>query len=730
MAFKGERKAQDSFVRYRADKQTKYWSRIVDGDVSLAKDVDPEILDCATHPELRYRGEGLSLKECWLLYIGAKKLAEEEVKRGKKKKEEDNIEPIWARRVTRESRDSDDGYLHFDQWLYARDRARKDLLWLNREVLGNTLVIERVHQVVCDQFVCPFMDGVYKKDYTIEDLTRAIKNLNRVPRRWNAATRNYEYASQEEIDELENYCRISLTEDARDFFKSTISKGHAVQLMLAIPDVTMIICCADTNLAEIFVKEIKSKFFLAEGGTPSPLHLLFPEYVLRGKDGTSNEPIDFKLIDQGGPRRLGRAYPSLWADSIDSTLSGLHCDFFKLDDVISNSNCNTSATRAKMQNHIELNMSVCDTWGWIDFIGTRYFPDDFYAYLETSAIEKPNVWGIKLFKRAAWYAKPEFRHIKDIRQLEEHMVDLTFPEHADWKFLQSKLKNEYTFRCNYLNEPVYGMDAVDIPRDLLEAHRMNPIAAQSLQGEIIVTGDMAKQAKRNSDYSAFVVMKIFRKQNPDSGIQDGAVSVVVLEVDWGRWTQTQIAEHLAKLVKKWSPKKTHIEDTGGLESFILHAIPDAFRREGVPWFNIYWAPVEQGYDAKRNRIKGLEVLLKAERLFFMEGSWLDETFTQISQYTGAKSTRLKKDDIPDAMAFIGKYIPSSDVKTPEQEKLEADQKEFEFTKKMLQAQHDAMFGTESFYYQPRQVNFEPEEPPQNGIGGISQRIFGRNGMRA
>src|SRR5260221_14589879 len=105
----------------------------------------------------------------------------------------------------------------------------------------------------------------------------------------------------------------------------------------------------------------------------------------------------------------------------------------------------------------------------------------------------------------------------------------------------------------------------------------------------------------------------------------------------------------------------------------MYAIPEAFKKTGLPYYHIHWAAVEQGYDAKRNRIKALEVLLKSDRLWFAIGSWNDETFTQLSQYTGAKSTRTRKDDIPDAMSFISRYLPSSTPKTPEEQEQEAQQ---------------------------------------------------------
>lgn len=739
MALTGQSKKDWEFVSYRAKNQTSYWSRIVDGDMAQAGEVDPEILAAALNPQKRFRSEGLSLKELWLLYIGATNLTEEEEQRGKKKKKDQTIEPIKSRRIvglpvldknsvptgdyTYGVHFHDNGYLHFDQWLYARDQARKDLLWLNREVLGNTLVIERVHQVVCDQFIVPNFDGVYREGYTIQELTGAIKRQNRVPVKWDPEIKNYIPRTSTDIENPDNYSKISLTEDARDFFKSTIGRAHAIQLMLAIPDVSMIICCADNNLAEIFVLEIKKKFFLAAGADPGPLHLLFPEYVLRGVKGTSNEPI------LSPARRMERTYPTLWADSIESTLSGLHCDFFKLDDVISNTNSQTPITREKMKNHIDTNMSVCDTWGWIDIIGTRYFPDDYYGYLEVMSNEKPEIYGIKLFKRAAWYVKPEFAHIgnKKVKELQEHMVNLTFPEHADWKFLQGKLRNEYTFRCQYLNEPVWGSDAIDMPLELLKAHQMLPTEAKSLSGEIYIVGDMAKEAKKNSDYTTFAAVKIYRKRDLQTGLQDGMVCVVVLEVVFGKWTQTEIANQLADINKRWLPRRIHIEDTGGLESFWMYAIPEAFKKTSLPWYHIFRAPVEQGYDAKRNRVKGLEVLLKSDRLYFAMGPWNDETFTQLSQYTGAKSTRSRKDDIPDALSFISKYLPSSTPKSPEQQQQEVDQQERELGAKILRAQHEAMFGSSYNFTRPTEQQ-ESISPPQDSP--ITRRYFGNSGLRA
>jgi hypothetical protein len=110
------------------------------------------------------------------------------------------------------------------------------------------------------------------------------------------------------------------------------------------------------------------------------------------------------------------------------------------------------------------------------------------------------------------------------------------------------------------------------------------------------------------------------------------------------------------------------------------------------------------------------------------GPWNDETFTQLSQYTGAKSTRSRKDDIPDALSFISRYLPSSTPKSPEQQQQEVEQLEREMGAKILRAQHDAMFGR----YNINPPALEPIYTPSEDVGNssIAQRIFGGNGLRA
>jgi hypothetical protein len=747
MPLKGLKKEESNFVFYRMKHQPQVWGerfRQVNTEhieevteewaAKLRADVGDEIAATVLDPTLRFRSEVRPTRELWFLYIGVEReLSPEERERGvkpkserQKKEQESPVEPIKTRYLP--GRFNDEGYLKFEHWLYARDQARKDLLWLNIEVLGNTKVTPSVHQVVCDQFIQKNFDGVYKEGYTLDTMQAAIRRQNRVPRMYCEATKNYVSRSQADLDDDNNYQRFMILLDPRAFFKSTINRADTIQWILNCPDISMMIMTAANDLAATFVIEIKKQFFLALGAKPKTLHLLFPEYILRGVKGTSAEPL-------ACPARIHpRPYATLWSDSIDSTLSGWHCDVLKFDDVVSNTNCNTDATRVKLRDQIDNTLNLVDTWGKIDMLGTRYFPDDYYGNRWIKKLDDPENAGIKFFVRAAWTVKPEYAHIadKNIRELTEDMVVLTFPDPengAPFKKLRGQLvNNEKTFRCQQLNEPVWGDNfLITFKIEDLKAHLMNSLEAKRIPGETYIFWDTAKEAKKSSDYTAGVAAKIFQRH------EDQQIAVVILEVVFGRWTQTDTVYNMVEFNNKWQPKMTQVEDSGGLELMKLRVISESKARYGtVP--NMWWKPTSNEENAKRNRIKSLEVLLKTDRLYFAVGPWLDVedgVFPQLTQYTGVKSTRTKKDDIPDAMSYICRLLPSSTPLTAKEQN-EKNARDEQLTRDwLLWANHDRIFNSgpsllRDQFAQPAN-NSEPESSPYSGIAG---KLFGGNGLRA
>src|ERR1700676_1368028 len=142
MPFEGFEKKYYNFTRPRIAKQKEFWP-------SFCDKWDEE------QNGKRFKSEVLSLRELWNLYIGGVSFEPdaEEAARGKKTpaKKDRGFEVIPAKARFLLGRYNEEGYLHFYQWLLARDQARKDLFFLCK-VFGMD-VEPHVHQVVCDQFV-------------------------------------------------------------------------------------------------------------------------------------------------------------------------------------------------------------------------------------------------------------------------------------------------------------------------------------------------------------------------------------------------------------------------------------------------------------------------------------------------------------------------------------------------------------------------------------------------
>jgi hypothetical protein len=143
---------------------------------------------------------------------------------------------------------------------------------------------------------------------------------------------------------------------------------------------------------------------------------------------------------------------------------------------------------------------------------------------------------------------------------------------------------------------------------------------------------------------------------------------------------------------------------------------------------IYWKPVDNTKNAKANRIKSLELLLADDRLHFVTGPWLDETFKQLVQYTGEKSTRFRKDDIPDALSFIIDLLPREAVPNNTTDPKESERVVEEQQQQAARAAwYQRLHGVSSQPIQPTSAQPEPQLDPRRAS---MTKLFGGNGLRA
>jgi phage terminase large subunit-like protein len=606
-----------------------------------------------------------------------------------------------------------DDIVGFWRWLELRDRARKDLFWLGR-VLGKGLY-RSVHQIICDQFVPKNFGGAWLNSDGAEDTTRPTIE----PYYFEGYTLDDFHDAIDDHHQWRDHEMMLL--DSRGFYKSTIDGVDAVQWLLNCPDIRILILTGEYKLAVKFQSEIKKYFHLAEGQEPGAIHLLFPEYVLYGKEGTSDSPLECPA------RMLNQGEPSLWVNSIVANLSGWHCDIKKGDDIVTDENSNSDDSREKLKEKYDGTDDLLDPHGFMDHIGTRYFTDDWYGMRLSPDKETGQVAPIKYFKRGCWVIKPEYANIK-LSQLTEDMVELTFPQRWSFNKLRSLLLkkmagtgSDRAFRNQQMNEPTDAMEdsgfRISFDEATMRKH-MYPGETAPKHGETFIVWDWALSDKKTSDYSVGVVGRLYKS---DTGLW----SFSILEIVYDKWKYSELAFQIVLLAKKWGPKVTMVEQSNGYEMLRDEIIRVGNKYGYQPY--IYAKPPSRQENAKRNRIKSLEILLNENRLHFVMGPWIDETIKQFTQYTGEKKNKGRKDDIPDAASYLVYFIPADSRPSPEGSDPEEEKRlEEEQTKQAAKQYH---YGRYFGQHLPTNKQAGPviEEVAAPKPQDPRLRLFGKNG---
>ena len=193
--------------------------------------------------------------------------------------------------------------------------------------------------------------------------------------------------------------------------------------------------------------------------------------------------------------------------------------------------------------------------------------------------------------------------------------------------------------------------AVNFDQDVLDQHKIllnkvpYPLATMG-RARSSSTWDTAHNDKMASDYSAGAA----------GYCHEATRTLYVMEVRSGKWVDSDVALQVVDFMHfTWKAAFTQLEKFAGWELLAAEIQRVAFRKfkRTIP---LAWRDVGQGSNAKRNRVKGLQVLLADDRLYFVEGDWLDLTFQQFTRFTGLSKKR--KDDIPDAISFLQRLIPA------------------------------------------------------------------------
>ena len=445
----------------------------------------------------------------------------------------------------------------------------------------------------------------------------------------------------------------------RGGFKSTIDMSDCVQYIVTYPEITILILTGVLNLAKDFVGEIKSHFVL-EDADDKCLSLYYNKKSHKPRTMRDGDPSVFQMVfaEHCIPKDDGKHYEyqtpavlqsekecTIFAASIEQSLTGYHVCVLKLDDVVTNENSLTIERLKAVNKQVSINQAMLHPYGFYDKIGTWYDAEDTYGQdikNRDKYAEEGEDFPMKIYIRAAWWPTDD---AKRAGKIEEEMTEQDYvlwfneegnPHSLTYKFLRTKKKTDLYFAIKYLNDPTQ-MHVVKFPRELLIRRTMHANLLPGT-GMIVTCVDTAYSTKSWADYTVIITALIYGGR------------FYVIDMSRGRYNEFELPSLIAATVLKWKPKRVCIEESVGVKWLgreIYREMDKLHVRAGIEFVSL---GLGNKANSKMMKAKPVLRLLGDERLLFSNSCpSLDELYEELSKFGTASATH---DDIVDALAIL------------------------------------------------------------------------------
>jgi hypothetical protein len=523
-------------------------------------------------------------------------------------------------------------------WSAQRQRCKRDMLFLGR-LLGYNRIDDTMHGPVAA--LC-----VQKDD------TKPIE-------------------AQDKIKE-----RIHL--DPRGVYKTTFSVIDSVQWIINFPNIRICKVTATKPLATSIVGEISGHFVHSEANELTDFQLLFPEFCIDPKQarvGTFTCPI----------RTQQWREDTVMAFSIESAISGYHFDIYDPDDVTNTQNSKNDFATTRVKNNYYTDRKTLLPWGYVNFKGTRYAPNDLAGDLLVKA--KPS--RTKTLIRAALRLKSGERLQPGEFPAEEDMEINFAPLGLDYDFLKSEYDSDYSsFMTQYMNDSHGGHEVV-FPPELVDS-------ATLVSDQIPFIGE------RYSAWRFPCPARDMRKAGGCMGVVNGG-RMFLMDAVTISGAPSLIVEAMIKSLKRYALHRVDIERTPGSEAYDS-IIYNASLVEG--WLiTVNW--LEPDDQSTRDiRIRALEPLLGSKRLVIDEGTrTMRDLRNQLFNFGTIADTELV-----DTLSRVTQHLPASILNQNDL----ADQRAWEEMRE--RDLHDRVYGMGIYAHQAEmvaapEVDAEPEYVP-------------------
>lgn len=471
--------------------------------------------------------------------------------------------------------------LPVEQLAALRHRCLTDLYFLCKDVLGYKDLVPHVHQPICDTYL--------KID-----------------------------PSKTLFEQSDMKTRMVLA--PRGTFKTTISLGAIIQLILAFPNIRILVLTGTQDLAWRMVGDVKRHF-----QSNDVLRAIFPECAIpSGKKWGADD--EFTVPSRTQQFRE----PTLSSSTLDSVKAGIHVDVISVDDAVNEVNSNTPLQCQKTIDAFDSLTYVLEPGGYTNVNGTRYQIWDLYGKLierhkaQLKRIEEieasgadddddPEVVSFKYTVLSAWKvlnpaSTPKDEYGRYI--LTKKDVQLLFPERLKFRSLYKQYRdNPKGFCCQMLNDPESAQES-DRPftHSLVETHCVPYTQlpyASACKDFIMWDLAGANQSKGiDLDYSVGAVGRLDTKGR-----------LFIIDMVRGRWNATQQAAQIVTLAKNYpSVEYSWVEDSQGSRYLepTIHNIAAQCRVN----VSVRFITIPRFAGAKRYRIDALADFLKSDRLWF------------------------------------------------------------------------------------------------------------------
>lgn len=537
---------------------------------------------------------------------------------------------------------------------YARWRARTDLTYLARDVLG--------YPDVTGPQRFPFMNLLQKFPLPRANELNKFERLDRG---------NWVYTPVKPIVQLPGNRRVLIL-DPRGFLKTTInSQSHTIQWILNYPDIAMMIIQSNTEKAQMILTEIKQHF-----QATAAFRQLFPDYVPHKRIfdwGTKSE-----MTVEARAKTITRKEPTIITSSIDKGSSGIHVDVMKFSDIVEPNNVRTPEQLQAVIRAFNMmkNLLVSPDY-WIDVEGTTYDFSDLYSEIIKREKKKPKdqrEWAIHVrgcYKKdtSSLGGEPEKFSPEEIDTL-PFLYDANGEKISNWperwtykKLEEIRATDEYAFATQQLNDPSKA-DETSRPFPVVKDHYPKWMPEKAFANTVKVVHhttsvDTAETKTDRADFTAITTVAWDQFGRP-----------YVVDVRHGKWLPDEIIDQMLFVQLKYRPLNMKVEETSyvrGMKDGLLRKL----QLSGIH-INLDFIKRETTISKKERILNTLQPWYKNGELRFVrglghgEGSSEGTRISEALEEELAKFPRFIHDDILDSLSdhfqgrdWLGRLAPRS-----------------------------------------------------------------------